>query len=439
MNPTTRIRRVARFIVAASALTLSLTLTLSLASGAVGAQQANPSVAAFGMGNNYTAAAVGFETIGWNSALLAMPGQPKFSLGGLIFGSSAGIGPIGVSDFADYSGKTIPTGVRQGWITNVRAGGAQTGTVDGSATLLALSWGNFAAQFSVAGGATMDMNGDALEMLLLGNADALAANRTLNPSGSLTGGGFATTALSWSKALGWKPTGKANESFSIGITGKHLLGGGHVTARDNGSRVTADDLSLRFPVVYGGGTDAGSGLGLDLSAAWRAGNTTFGLTVMNAMNTFAWDASGFTCLDITADITAAATSTNTDEVPCTSTSIRPTVSSIEALAFKPAIRAGFAWDGKKNWAFTGDVQSQMGTEGEAILIGPKFSAGVGTEFRGIKFLPLRGGASVITGGMQFSGGAGLRIGSYEIGVGAQMRQADGMSSTNLMFGLISIR
>ena len=431
MTPTTRIRRVARFIVAAFA-------SFATAS-ALGAQQANPSVAAFGMSNNYTAAAVGFETIGWNSALLAMPGQPKFSLGGLIFGSSAGIGPIGASDFADYSGKTIPTGVRQGWITQVRAEGTQTGTVDGGATLLALSWGNFAAQFSVAGGATMDMNGDALEMILLGNADAVAANRTLNPSGGLNGSGFATTAVSWSKALGWKPTGKAGESFAIGLTGKWVLGGGHVTARDNGSSVTADNLSLRFPVVYGAGIDAGSGLGLDLSAAWRAGNTTLGLTVMNALNTFAWDASGFTCLNVTADITAAATNTNTGEVPCTTAAIKPTVSSIEALAFKPAIRAGFAWDAKKNWAFTGDVQAQMGTEGEAILIGPKTSVGVGAEFRGIRFLPLRGGASVITGGTQFAAGAGLRIWGYELGVGAQMRTADGVSSTNLMFGLISIR
>lgn len=416
---------------------LAATLLLPSAT-ALHAQQANPSAASFGMSNNYTAAARGYETIGWNPALLALNTQPRFSVGGLIFGSTAGTGPITINDLADYSGATIPRTVRQGWVNAVRSGGPQEGGIDGGATFVALSYGKFAAQVSASGSAAMNLNADALEMIFLGNADAVATNRTLRPSGNLAGSGFITTAFSYSRALAWKPTGKKGESLTVGATGKWVLGMAHVRAQDNGSALSKDTLKLRFPVISSTGADAGSGVGMDVGVAWHAANTTLGLTVMNLFNTFAWDAGGFECTDISADVDANRTLTNTDTAPCTG-ALKSTVDAAANLAFKPAVRAGLAWTGKKDWLVTADVQSQFGSESDAILIGPKMNIGVGAEYSGYKYVPLRSGLSVVTGGTQLAAGAGLRYKGYEANIGVQLRMVDGVNSTNLMFGLFSLR
>ncbi|MBX9929157.1 MAG: conjugal transfer protein TraF [Gemmatimonadaceae bacterium] len=404
-----------------------------------GAQQANPSVRAFGMGNNYTAASKGYETIAWNPAMLAMANQPGFSLGGFIVGASGGVGPITINDLADYSGTTIPKSVRQGWVNTLRADGPQTGNIDGGMTILALSWGKFAASVSASGTGAMNLNADAMETIFLGNADAVAANRTLRPSGSFSASGFVTTALSWSKATSWKPTGKKDESFAFGLTGKYVMGMANVSAEDAGSMISKDTLKLRFPVLLSTGS-AGSGMGMDLGAAWHGGNTTLGLTVTNVFNSFGWDAGNIECSDISATIDANTTNTNTDEVACSSSAtLRSRTAAVEEQKFAPGIRAGFAWDGKKNWTVTADVQSQFGDEATTILVGPKTSIGVGAEFRGIGFLPLRAGFAAITGGTAIAGGAGLRLGHYEMNVAMQMRKQDGVSSTNVMFGLLSFR
>jgi hypothetical protein len=414
-------------------------LVLLLNTSALHAQQANPSVVAFGMGNNYTAAARGYETIGWNPAMLAIGAQPKFSVGALIGGASGGLAPVDVQDIADYAGIDIPRSVRQGWVTDLRnSSKSETGALDGGVTFLALSWGNFAGQVSASAGANLDLNADALETMLLGNADAVAANRTLRPSGGLTASAFVTSAVSWSKALNWKPMGGKDESFAIGVTGKWVLGMANARVQDGGSSLTKDAISARFPAVVSSGTDAGSGIGMDLGAAWHGGNTTIGLAVMNVFNSFAWDAGGFECVPMTIDIDANRTNTSTETAAC-SGSTQVQVDAATAMKFKPSLRAGAAWTGLKNWTLTADVQSQMGAEGETIVLGPKSSVGMGAEFRGIPMLPLRGGFSVIEGGTQIAGGAGLRLGRFEFNVGMQMRDVDGMSSTNLMVGLISVR
>ena len=82
-------------------------------------------------------------------------------------------------------------------------------------------------------------------------------------------------------------------------------------------------------------------------------------------------------------------------------------------------------------AVSGDDQS--------IVIGPKTQAGVGLEYRGLRILPLRVGATYITGGSAFSGGVGLRLGHYEAGVAAWLRNGDQSKGNGVLISLLSIR
>lgn len=402
---------------------------------ALAAQAANPSVAAFGMAGNYTAAARGYEATVWNPALLGLRGAPRFSLGALVLGSSAGIGPITVRDLADYSGATIPADVRRGWVNAVRTAGSQQGSVDASLTLLAFSAGRFGAQLSSTGGARMGLGADAMELFFLGNAEAVAANRTLRPSGSLTANAFLTPSISYAIPLRTNRDG----GLALGVSAKYVQGLADVDARDNGSAISPDTLRLRFPVVLTTPeSGAGAGVGADLSLAWRRGTTTAGVVVTNAFNNFAWDASAYRCRDIKADITVNANSTSTNEVPCTG-ALSERVRQASARRFRPGVRAGVAFVPIASLTVTGDLAAQPGGDDQTLRIGPKTSAGVGAEYRGIPFLPLRAGFSVITGGTLTSAGASLRLGSFEIGAALQQRTVDGISSATLMLGLVTVR
>jgi hypothetical protein len=417
-----------------SAATIAALVLPTLAS----AQQANASVAAFGMSGTATASATGFEAVSWNPALLGLKSAPKFSIGGLTVNSSAGLGPVTVQDLADYSGAFIPTTVRQGWINDIRSSGAEKGAVDGGVTFVAASWGRFAGSVSAAFDARMNVNADFFEAILLGNAQAVASNRVLLPQGTVRGSGFLTTAVSYGMPVDFKFTDAKDETFSLGVTGKYVLGMADFNAADNGSRLTKDTLKLRLPVLISptGGGSSGSGVGFDIGAAWHAGSTTIGLAVLNVVNGFAWNKDSYQCNDIKADIDVNQTTVKTDAVQCTG-AIGATRDKIADRKFKPTIRGGVKYDASKDWTITGDFQSQTGNEDDAILIGPATAIGVGAEWRGIPMLPLRAGFSSITGGTQFSGGLGLRLGGYEIGAAVQRRTVDSISSTNLMIGLVS--
>lgn len=86
--------------------------------------------------------------------------------------------------------------------------------------------------------------------------------------------------------------------------------------------------------------------------------------------------------------------------------------------------------------FSADGRQQIG---DGILLGPKTQVGGGLEFRGIPVLRLRGGASYVTNGWGVSGGAGLALGKYELGVGAALRTVNSGEEPVLMVNVFSIR
>jgi hypothetical protein len=157
----------------------------------------------------------------------------------------------------------------------------------------------------------------------------------------------------------------------------------------------------------------------------------------NVINTFSWDTSKLRTRPGTAsfDGTNNKTDFDTSGFSAAPASLRQRV---EENKFKPSVNVGFAREYGRDLTITADARQQF-SDDNSILIGPKTSAGVGAEYRGLGIIPLRAGASYITGGSAFSAGAGLKLGAYELGVGVSYRNSTEIGKgLGVMLSAISI-
>ncbi len=410
--------------------------TLCGAAHTSAAQVPNASAAAFGMAGNYSAAARGYDAVAWNPAMLGMPGGSWFTLNLLSGGGISGLNPVTLSDLAKFDGIKIDAATKEEWLQRIGTG-QERGGLDGGVSLVALSIGRIGLQVGVTGTAAANLNADAVEALLFGNAGRTGAPKSLTLAGSsASGSAFVTGAASVAFPTPLKPTGRPNEHFSIGVTGKYVSGA-MGRAQDNGSLVTPDNIAVSFPAIYSPGDslgEAGSGVGIDVGIAWSAGANTFGATVRNVVNTFAWNTSALVSTVGTVDFNGTTGNTNFTDAPYSAApaAIR---AAVEAEKFKPEIAVGFA---RRTARMTLSVDASQRI-GDGIEIGPKMHVGVGAEWRVIPFLPLRAGVAAVTDGFQVSGGAGIDLGPVEIGVGISRRSRSNGSEYGAMFSLISIR
>ncbi len=409
---------------------------LLVVSGIAAAQQPNASPAATGLSGAYTALARGYDAVAWNPANLGMPGNPGFSISIAALTGSSGLDPISLSDFAPYSGKVLPNAQREQWLQTVTTAGGETGRFSGGLTGLALSAGPIALQVStsVTGSSTMDADG--FQAIMFGNAGRTGQPQTLNLQGSnLNVSGFTTAALSYGLSLG---DAKSGNHFALGATAKYIVGNFMLKAQDQGSTATTDALTVNFPTIYSrpdSALNVGAGAGLDLGMAWSQDKLSFGATVQNVFNTFAWDATKLRAKQGAALFTNGSNTSNFDDVAYTSmpAALRAQVT---ADKFKPVVGAGIAYSGLPAMTVSVDARQQLG---DGISFGPKSVLAGGVEFRGIPLLRLRGGAAYVTGGWGVSGGVGLALGGYELGVGAALRQIDGGKEPAVTINVLSIR
>ena len=157
--------------------TVTVALALGIAARGVAAQQPNASAAAFGMAGNYTAAATGSDAVAWNPAMLGM-NSPAFSLSLLSLGGVTGLDPVKLKDITDFGGKVIPNATKESWLNKVGAGTEQ-GTVDGGLSIVALSIGRIGFQVGLTGTAQVNLNQDAAEAILYGNAGRTGTAKNL--------------------------------------------------------------------------------------------------------------------------------------------------------------------------------------------------------------------------------------------------------------------
>jgi hypothetical protein len=398
---------------------------------ALSAQMPNASAAATGLGGAFTARARGYDAVAWNPANLGLRDNPDFSLAILAFHGSSGLDPISLSDFAPYSGKQLPSTQREAWLQTVANKGGQNGRVDGGITPLAVSMGPIAIQVSAAVAGSTKLSPDAFEAVMFGNAGRTGVSKDLNLAGSaFRVGAFTTAAASYGIAFG--------ESFSLGVTGKYIVGNALGIAEDQGSTTTQSAVTVNFPMVYSrpdSDVVIGNGMGADIGMAFKSGRMTFGATVQNAFNSFKWDESKLRSKSGTALFNGTDNDANFDDQPYASApaSLRTKVADDK---FKPIVAAGIAYDVASSLTFSADVRQQLG---DALLLGPKTQAGAGIEFRGIPVLKLRAGASYITDGWGVSGGLGLDLGVLQIGAGAALRTVNGGKEPVVTLNVLSFR
>ncbi len=404
----------------ASAAVVALAAFGALTSPApAAAQLANASAATLGLSGNNTATVRGFAAISVNPAGLGMPGS-GFSLALLPVQLRSGLDPITLADLAVVEGTRVSNAVKEEWLTSVGAEGGQRGIVGVDVSEMALTFGNIGLQLSTIASINLNLPTGIVEALLYGNGGRTGTPSDLTLSGASVDV-FAMTTGGLSVAI---PLSNPTTDMAIGATVKYTVGHGVAVARSSGGSIQSDPIrvDVDFPMAITSenvaGANNGNGIGVDVGFMLKRDNFSFGASAQNIVNTFAWDDTKLGFRPGTALLQQGTSESSFDEIAYASApaSIKALITDMK---FKPSIQIGAALDLSKDFTLSGDLHNRFSDRGFALS--PKFHLGAGAEFRGLKVLHLRGGAAIITDGVQYGGGASLVLGpiNLSVAVGAQ--------------------
>ena len=389
------------------------------------AQLANASASTLGKGGNATATARGMEALSVNPAGLGMPGS-GFTLAILPIQARPGLDPINLEDLNLVDGQLISAATKEDWLTRVNAAGGQSGSVGLDFTELALSLGRIGVQVSTIIGGQASLSPDIVEAVLYGNAGRTGSASNLSFSGS-TVEGYAVSTVGVSFGL---PVSSASGDMALGATVKYSVGHAVGIGLDQGGSFNSDPVrvDVDFPIVHtddqrieDGEVNNGTGIGLDIGFQMKKDKVSFGAAVLNVVNTFAWDESTLVYRPGSANMSVGSLESDFD-VAAFGSAPAALKTAVDDLTFNPTISVGAAYDVSGDFTVSADVRNRLGDGG--IATGPKFHAGVGAEFRGLKILHLWGGAAAITDGTQFSGGAALVLGPINFSAAAARQSGD---------------
>jgi len=424
-------------LIRARAIVSALLVTTSCIAGA---QVSNASTAATGLSGAFTARATGYNAVAWNPANLAMPGNPSFSFTLLAIDGAASLKPIDLARIQPYSGKLVPASERELWMLDVTADSGQKGAIGGGVTLFGLSIGRLAFTANTKFAADMNLAPDAVEAVLFGNAGRTGTVKNL----SLAGSGFqsafySTGAVSFGQSLS---SLVPLTNFAVGATVKYTVGHVLLLGLDDGSALNTNSIKLAFPYVVTDTASArtgssGGGVGLDVGAAWTIPRFRFGVTAQNVFNSFKWDTTKLVTRSATGTFDSQVNSFTADTVDkpygTAPASIR---SKVAGLKFKPVLAAGVAFDPIPKLTLSADIRLQAGG---GIEVGPASLVGLGAEIKIIPFIPLRAGVSAMSDGFGASGGVGIHLLGFEVGVAGFLRKRNGGTESGGTINLFSIR
>ncbi len=408
--------------------TFLLLLFLATTGRPAAAQLLSADAAHLGTGQSYTALARGFGAVSLNPAGLAMPGSPEASVAVFPLELRRDLDPVSAGDVADFQGRQIPRSTREEWLSAVEAEGGQRGGFAGGVSPVSASVGRFGFQLSTTGGAEASLNPDAAELLLFGNAGRTGEPGTFDLAGSSLRAFAVTTA---GLAYGHPVDVPGEGDLALGATLKYSVGNALLLARDagdGGSSISGDPLEVRldFPVLQSDSAfddpnlNAGSGVGLDLGAAWEAGAWSVGAAVRNVFHTFEWDVGKLYYRSGTALLDRENRDSDFDARPA-SGAPASVLAPLNDLTLAPEVSLAAAYRATERLAVTAEARRRLG---DGLPLAPGTRLAVGAEYEARPFLPLRAGVAKITDGVQFGGGAGVRLGSVEVGVAALARRGD---------------
>ena len=151
----------------------------------------------------------------------------------------------------------------------------------------------------------------------------------------------------------------------------------------------------------------GSGVGLDLGVAWEDSTWAVTASIQNLFHTFQWNLDAYAYRPGEVIFDGTSISDDFDAVPATGAP-GALQDSVLAQSFDPVLILGAAYRVSEKLAVTADLRKDTG---DALVLGAGSHIGMGVEFRGVSFLPLRGGFSRVSGGaVHFAGGLGLELG-----------------------------
>ena len=374
-------------------------------------QLANASAASLGLSGNNTATARGFSAISVNPAGLGMPGS-GFSLALMGVQGRSGLDPLNLADFNDVAGTLMSAAVKDNWLSRIDAAGGLSGSFGAEVSEIALTMGNFGLQVSTVVGGSVTLPTGIAEAMLYGNAGRTGSPTDLSLSGaSIDGFAISTAGL----------------SLAIGATFKYSVGHGVAVGRSTAGSVQSNPIrvDVDFPIVLTSEAadfaNGGKGIGLDLGFMMKQGNLSFGASIQNAVNTFAWEEGELAYRPIDVEFEQSTSSAETDEqayagAPATLKAL------VTAMTIKPSLQVGAALDLSDDLTISGDLHNRFSDGGIAFT--PKFHLGAGAEFRGLKVIHLRGGAAIITDGIQYSGGLSLVLGPVNLSAAAAVQTGD---------------
>lgn len=421
-------------------------LVLCAAPAAAHAQLGNPLPQSVGMGGNYVALARGFGAVSWNPAGLGMPDNPGFSIALLPIVGTAGLDPVTPGDFAAWDGQIIPDAVKREWLEMIQAAGGESGVMGADINYLAFSIGpvGFQASSNVRG--RVNVAPDVAEVFLFGNAGYTGVPGSYDLEGSHfdvagTSSVGASLAIPLALRLGPLP----DQHFSVGATVTYTIGNFLVLGQEESSSLTSDPLevNVHFPMVHtvlpddstdleAAHLDNGRGFGLDLGAAWSGGIFSAALVVRNVINTFEWDLSRLRYRSGEATWTADTSYASFDEADPADIPASVLERIHDLYEFSPVVAAGAAARVLPFLTVTGEARHALE---DNLDIGARNHLGVGAELTIVPVLPLRAGVSLISGGYQLAGGAGLKLGPVQLALSGAYREAELGSDAVVSAGL----
>lgn len=415
---------------------------VALAAAPAAGQSASASAAALGMGDNYTAAARGYNAVAWNPAALGLVDAPGFSLTVLALRGGNGLAPVTLGDLADWADQVVPDAVRRDWLTRIAADGAQRGSGEVEATWLALQVDRLAFQASTSVRARTDVSPGVAELIMFGNGGSDGFAREIDLSGS-TLGARAWSTLAASLAVPWKAEmGIASIGATVTYTVGHVLASGEPST----GNATASPAGVRmeFPLVQTSFDEfrasAGGGFGLDVAAAFQGERWTVSAVRHNIASSFRWDVDRLEYRPLGVSLSEDDAQTRTDAVPLTEAPAELR-DRIAGLGFRPSWAFGAAFRPSDRFLATADARF---AETDDMMARPLRHLGAGAEVAVLPWLPVRAGGAHRQDAAgddvwQVAGGFGVRAGPWGVNAAVAREVSSRLGgSTVFMLSLTSL-